>query len=189
MTQQLVNVGTAANTNDGDPLRTAFIKINENFTELYGDIGLLTSTSNSLGPSDSAIAASIKGNVFSTTGQLIVDAASGKITAQALPSVVPQMYQFKVDFQVDGFVNSCENMPNGWTYTVNRTAVTVHHNMGRNPQIVSYWGFTNTDGYRLRYPTPGYQVTCPNTTTTVFNLNSATTGSDSGTHALVTILF
>jgi hypothetical protein len=189
MAIQTVNVGTAANSNDGDPLRTAFIKINQNFTELYADIGLLTSTSNSLTPGDSAIAAAIKGNVYSTGGQLLVDAALGKITVAALPSVVPVMHQFRVDFQVDGFVNTCENMPAGWTYSVNRTAVTVTHNMGKNPQIVTYWGFTADDGYRLRYPTPGYQVTCPNTNTTVFNLNSSTTGSDSGTHALVTLLF
>lgn len=35
MTQQFINVGTAPNSGDGDPLRTAFIKSNENFTELY----------------------------------------------------------------------------------------------------------------------------------------------------------
>lgn len=35
MTQQIINVGTAANDGTGDPLRTAFTKINTNFTELY----------------------------------------------------------------------------------------------------------------------------------------------------------
>jgi len=35
MTQQVINVGTAPNDNQGDPIRTAFIKTNENFTELY----------------------------------------------------------------------------------------------------------------------------------------------------------
>jgi len=32
---KLVGVGTTANDNTGDPLRTAFIQINDNFTELY----------------------------------------------------------------------------------------------------------------------------------------------------------
>ena len=32
---KLVGVGTSANDNTGDPLRTAFIQINDNFTELY----------------------------------------------------------------------------------------------------------------------------------------------------------
>jgi len=35
MTQQTINVGTAANAKNGDPLRTAFTKVNANFTELY----------------------------------------------------------------------------------------------------------------------------------------------------------
>ena len=35
MTQQLINIGTAANDGTGDPLRTALNKVNLNFTELY----------------------------------------------------------------------------------------------------------------------------------------------------------
>ena len=37
MAQQTVSIGTSANDGTGDPLRTAFTKINANFTELYGD--------------------------------------------------------------------------------------------------------------------------------------------------------
>ena len=36
MAKQVINIGTAANDGTGDPLRTAFDKINDNFTELYG---------------------------------------------------------------------------------------------------------------------------------------------------------
>ena len=35
MAQQTVNIGSSANDGTGDPLRTAFDKINDNFTELY----------------------------------------------------------------------------------------------------------------------------------------------------------
>lgn len=35
MAKQLINVGTSANSRTGDNLRTAFIKINENFNEVY----------------------------------------------------------------------------------------------------------------------------------------------------------
>ena len=35
MTQQVINIGAAANDGTGDPLRTSFNKINSNFTELY----------------------------------------------------------------------------------------------------------------------------------------------------------
>ena len=36
MAQQNINIGSAANDGTGDPLRTAFDKINDNFTEIYG---------------------------------------------------------------------------------------------------------------------------------------------------------
>ena len=41
MAQQNINIGSSANKGDGDPLRTAFTKINSNFTELYGKVIVL----------------------------------------------------------------------------------------------------------------------------------------------------
>jgi hypothetical protein len=35
MAKQIINLGTMADNKSGDPLRTAFQKVNENFTELY----------------------------------------------------------------------------------------------------------------------------------------------------------
>ena len=35
MAKQVINIGTAPNSKTGDPLRDAFTKINNNFTELY----------------------------------------------------------------------------------------------------------------------------------------------------------
>jgi hypothetical protein len=37
MAQQVIGIGTSANDGTGDPLRTAFDKSNDNFTELYAD--------------------------------------------------------------------------------------------------------------------------------------------------------
>lgn len=39
MTQQIINIGTVPNDGTGDPMRTAFGKVNNNFTELYGHTG------------------------------------------------------------------------------------------------------------------------------------------------------
>jgi predicted metalloprotease len=39
MALKLVNIGTSVNSKDGDVLRTAFDKINQNFTELYNSTG------------------------------------------------------------------------------------------------------------------------------------------------------
>jgi len=37
MAKQTINIGSTANDGTGDPLRTAFDKVNDNFTELYSD--------------------------------------------------------------------------------------------------------------------------------------------------------
>ena len=39
MAKQTINIGSAANDGTGDPLRTAFDKINDNFQELYDRFG------------------------------------------------------------------------------------------------------------------------------------------------------
>ena len=48
MAKQVINIGTNANDGTGDPLRSAFDKVNDNFTELYsddaGDVNSITAT-------------------------------------------------------------------------------------------------------------------------------------------------
>ena len=48
MAKQVINIGTTANDNTGDPIRDAFDKVNDNFTELYtddaGDVNSITAT-------------------------------------------------------------------------------------------------------------------------------------------------
>ena len=39
MAKQTINIGQAANDKTGDPLRTAFQKVNSNFNEIYSIIG------------------------------------------------------------------------------------------------------------------------------------------------------
>lgn len=43
MAKQIINIGTA-DKGDGDPIRTAFTKVNSNFTELYSALGLGNNT-------------------------------------------------------------------------------------------------------------------------------------------------
>lgn len=43
MAKQTINVGTTPNDRTGDPLRVAFTKANENFTELYANVATLSS--------------------------------------------------------------------------------------------------------------------------------------------------
>ena len=46
MSQQLIGIGGAPNDGNGDDLRTAFSKTNDNFTELYSKIRSIVPTSN-----------------------------------------------------------------------------------------------------------------------------------------------
>lgn len=71
MTKKVINTGTAANSKNGDSLRTSFTKINENFTELYTALGLNDTTLN-LG------AFEFNGSILSTTDStpIVVDQAT-----------------------------------------------------------------------------------------------------------------
>lgn len=82
MTQQTINIGTSANKGDGDPLRTAFIKINDNFTEVYADLATLTSTAGTL-------VGDLTGSVFAGDSTLLVDATSGSIPSVNLTGSLP----------------------------------------------------------------------------------------------------
>ena len=72
MAKQIVNVGTAANSGGGDPLRTAFTKINENFTELYGKVVILEG-------GGVAIQRDAQGSIFGDDSTLLVDGVNSKI--------------------------------------------------------------------------------------------------------------
>jgi len=70
MAKQSVNIGSSENKGDGDPLRTAFQKINENFDELY--------TGNFNAETD------IKGSIFGDDSTLLVDGANNFIPSSVI---------------------------------------------------------------------------------------------------------
>ena len=75
MTRQIINVGVADKGN-GDPIRTAFIKANANFAELYNIL------SNNTG--GSIITTDIIGSVFADDSTLLVDGINGSIPYSVL---------------------------------------------------------------------------------------------------------
>lgn len=90
MSQQIINVGSAPNDGLGDPIRTAFIKTNDNFTELFatgGVTGIANGTSNVVIPTANGnVNISVNGvsnvGVFTQTGaNLLALTTSGNITA------------------------------------------------------------------------------------------------------------
>lgn len=78
MAKQIVNIGTSANKGDGDPLRSAFDKINDNFGEVYPRIQSLEAINNTAG---NTIEQDIIGSVFANDSTLLVNGVTGKITA------------------------------------------------------------------------------------------------------------
>ena len=83
MAQQNINIGTSANKGDGDPLRTAFDKINDNFDELYLKVVNLETGGVTVTTGD------IKGSVFADDSTVLVDGVNGTINASALSGTFP----------------------------------------------------------------------------------------------------
>jgi len=75
MARQTINIGTTANDGTGDPLRTAFDKINDNFTELYVDSDASTILEHDTAPK---LAANLDVNNF----QITTDKTNGNVNIQ-----------------------------------------------------------------------------------------------------------
>jgi len=77
MAKQIINIGSAANDGSGDPLRSAFDKINDNFNEVYTELGGTTLsnisiTNNTIGSDDT------NGNIILSpngTGDVVIASA------------------------------------------------------------------------------------------------------------------
>jgi len=95
MAKQIVNLGTSANKGDGDPLRTAFDKVNDNFTELYLDLKQVKSAQTGGG----TLIVDTIGSVHATDSTLLVDGVNNKIVGSAEPTSfkAPMLTQAAID--------------------------------------------------------------------------------------------
>ena len=78
MAKQTINIGTSPNDGTGDPLRNAFNKANENFTELYNGSGL----------ADDSVTYAKLGTEFTTSAALStnVDFSTAQVLTKTLGS-------------------------------------------------------------------------------------------------------
>lgn len=77
MAQQTINIGSGVNKGDGDALRTAFDKVNDNFNELYADI---------IGLTDGVVTT----NIIAADGStVLVDSGNSTIRADNLAGSIP----------------------------------------------------------------------------------------------------
>jgi len=84
MAKQVINIGTTANDGTGDPLRSAFDKVNDNFTELYtddaGDVNSITATAPIVRDSATGAVTISLADLGVTTGKLANDSVTfGKL--------------------------------------------------------------------------------------------------------------
>ena len=91
MTQQIINVGNVANDGQGDSLRTAFIKANDNFSELYTSAivipTIVNGNSNVFVNANSNVTVSVRGvsNVMVVSSNLV--AITGDLTVSGNASL------------------------------------------------------------------------------------------------------
>ena len=91
-TQEIINIGTLPNDGEGDPLRVAFGKINNNFSNLFATF-VNTTTSYSVGNTPGQIIFETPANTF-TMGQILIYSANPAATNSQTINLFPQINQF-----------------------------------------------------------------------------------------------
>jgi len=112
MAQEIINIGAVANDGAGDPLRTAFTKTNNNFSQLFaagGVSGISNGTSNINILNSGAILMSPQGtaNVITvtTTGATVTGTLVGNATISAVGNVIAGQFFIGNGSQLTGVVS------------------------------------------------------------------------------------
>jgi hypothetical protein len=90
-TQEIINIGTLPNDGEGDPLRVAFGKINNNFSNLFATF-VNTTTSYSEGNTPGQIIFETPANTF-TMGQILIYSADPAATSSQTINLFAQINQ------------------------------------------------------------------------------------------------
>ena len=72
MSQQYINIGSTANDGNGDPIRTAFQKTNDNFSQLFPIANVISVSGNNI-----SVHGNITGNYFIGNGAYLTGISSG----------------------------------------------------------------------------------------------------------------
>lgn len=107
MARQIINIGTTANDGTGDPLRTAFDKINDNFVELYGSDNDINTLDANLDLNNFAITTGVtNGNITVTpNGTGNINLGSITINGSQISSNDSTQITFAENIQTTGTIN------------------------------------------------------------------------------------
>ena len=99
-TQEIINIGTLPNDGEGDPLRVAFAKINNNFSNLFATF-VNTSDSYSVGNAAGQIIFETSANTFTMGEVFIYTADPGTNNSQTI-QLFAQLNQAQDDVKLRG---------------------------------------------------------------------------------------
>ena len=107
MARQVINIGSSANDGTGDPLRTAFDKINDNFVELYGSDNDINTLDANLDVNNFAITTGVtNGNITVTpNGTGNINLGSITINGSQISSNDSTQITFAENIQTTGTIN------------------------------------------------------------------------------------
>lgn len=100
-TQQIINIGTLPNDGEGDPLRVAFAKINNNFSNLFSTF-VNTSTSYTTGDTAGQVIFETPADTF-TMGELYIYSAASNTADSQTIQLFAQTNQANDDVKFSGF--------------------------------------------------------------------------------------
>jgi hypothetical protein len=100
-TQEIINIGTLPNDGEGDPLRVAFAKINNNFSNLFSTF-VNTSDSYSVGNTAGQVIFETPANTF-TMGQMFIYTADATTEESQTIQLFAQINQAGDDVKFTGY--------------------------------------------------------------------------------------
>ena len=153
-----------------------------------------------------------------TAGEVVRSLADGTLSALNLPPLVTfpsgnhkqglrtqssdiewsygammSVYQFTIEFEADGSIESVQNLPSGWSSVQTGDRIEITHTEGCMPKALFYMGYdSQTQTYNMGFTNQAFNLKVANATKTTkfeFTTNSAVAGADVNYHAFVNVVF
>ncbi len=159
------------------------------------------------GPSGIAGASGVQGSTGVTGAQGVSGATGVAGPAGATGAAGPQgatgpvgpagadgaeSYTFTVNYS-GASPSSVSNLPTGWSASISANDVTITHDVGKQVNDVTYWGYSSAlTAWRARYPSAANELTMLDATKTsafTIRISNTVVGADSGGVARIVCFF